>query len=274
MNSVTPKRIENAQCKGSEEAGSALQTIAGLYKDQNKILQELVKANTQQNKILQGIEEPNITAWIGTATNFVIALLAIYAAIKVRNVFDDKLDSKVYAEVENFWENCDEVIQDIKIYDLFIPFSLLEPKEEWSENEEVKKKVANFLDFSDNQSKKMKCFLHKIMMLERNINRLGWIIHPKALDDFNSILELAQRMYFALGTYNCLTAQLFRIDKQFIGQTMFLGLENLEWDKRFTLIDKDLSGHIREIKIIKDEITIRINNLEDLSAKRRFVSKN
>lgn len=273
-NSGTPKSTGDFfSCNGVEEAGSALQTIAESQKNQNKVLQGLIEVNLQQDKTLQGIAEPNITTWIGTATNLVIAILAIYAAIKVKNVFDDNIDGKAYAESEKFWIHCDETIQHIQMYDYFLPFKLSESIEEWNNNEEVKEKVKKFLDFSADQQQKMQIFLHNISNLKRKINRLGWSIHPKALRDFNSLHDLIEKMYQNLGEYNCLTAQLFRIDKQFIGSTMFLGWENLAWNERFAVIDKNLSHRIAEIKIIKNEITICIKKLEDISAKRKFLSK-
>jgi len=251
----------------------SLQGLVEANLSQGKSIQGLIEVTSKQDDSLKSIAQPHIADWIGAGANVTLSLLAVYAAFKVKNVFDDRLDSKVYAEVESFWDACDEIVQDIKMYELLFPFKLLEPVDEWDENEEVKKKVESFLSFSDDQSEKMKKLLHKLKDIDRNVHRLGWRIHPKASDDFKSLYDAIERMYRSLGEYNCLTAQLFRIDKQYIGTTMFLGFENLEWSDRYSVVDRNLPGHIDSVNTLRIEIITHINNLECLSAKRKFVSK-
>lgn len=239
----------------------------------NKELNKFVSISEANNLSLGNIAEPNVVDWISASSNVILALLGAYAAVKVKSAFDDRQDNKVYAELEKFWEYSDDIIQDLNTYFLFFPFKLLEPAEEWEDNEDVKRKVESFLNFSESQSEKMKGFLHVIKDLDRSVNRLGWKIHPKAVNDFNSLYTSLEHIYRSFGEYNCMTAQLFRIDRQYIGMTMFMGVEDMEWDQRYALVDRNLPGHIKSINELKDQIMVHIEALETFSARKKFVSK-
>ncbi|TNZ82956.1 hypothetical protein CGK38_24085 [Vibrio parahaemolyticus] len=239
----------------------------------NKELNKFVSISEANNLSLGNIAEPNVVDWISASSNVILALLGAYAAVKVKSAFDDRQDNKVYAELEKFWEYSDDIIQDLNTYFLFFPFKLLEPAEEWEDNEDVKRKVESFLNFSESQSEKMKGFLHVIKDLDRTVNRLGWKIHPKAVNDFNSLYTSLEHIYRSFGEYNCMTAQLFRIDRQYIGMTMFMGVEDMEWEQRYALVDRNLPGHIKSINELKDQIMVHIEALETFSARRKFVSK-
>ncbi|MCZ6362955.1 hypothetical protein [Vibrio parahaemolyticus] len=239
----------------------------------NKELSEIVGISEANNLSLGNIAEPNVVDWISASSNVILALLGAYAAVKVKSAFDDRQDNKVYAELEKFWEYSDDIIQDLNTYILFFPFKLLEPAEEWEDNEDVKRKVESFLNFSESQSEKMKGFLHVIKDLDRSVNRLGWKIHPKAVNDFNSLYASLEHIYRSFGEYNCMTAQLFRIDRQYIGMTMFMGVEDMEWEQRYALVDRNLPGHIKSINELKDQIMAHIEALETFSARKKFVSK-
>ncbi|MGL1089362.1 hypothetical protein [Vibrio vulnificus] len=217
----------------------------------NKELNKFVSISEANNLSLGNIAEPNVVDWISASSNVILALLGAYAAVKVKSAFDDRQDNKVYAELEKFWEYSDDIIQDLNTYFLFFPFKLLEPAEEWEDNEDVKRKVESFLNFSESQSEKMKGFLHVIKDLDRSVNRLGWKIHPKAVNDFNSLYTSLEHIYRSFGEYNCMTAQLFRIDRQYIGMTMFMGVEDMEWEQRYALVDRNLPGHIKSINELK-----------------------
>lgn len=239
----------------------------------NKELNKFVSISEANNLSLGNIAEPNVVDWISASSNVILALLGAYAAVKVKSAFDDRQDNKVYAELEKFWEYSDDIIQDLNTYFLFFPFKLLEPAEEWEDNEDVKRKVESFLNFSESQSEKMKGFLHVIKDLDRSVNRLGWKIHPKAVNDFNSLYTSLEHIYRSFGEYNCMTAQLFRIDRQYIGMTMFMGVEDMEWEQRYALVDRNLPGHIKSINELKDQIMVHIEALETFSARKKFVSK-
>lgn len=250
-----------------------IQSLVEIDSIRNKELNEIVSINKANNLSLDNIAKPNIADWIGVSSNIILALLGVYAAFKVKSAFDDRLDSKVYAEIEKFWKYCDDFTQDTKSYFLFFPFKLSEPVEEWCENDEVKNKVEKFLDFSEGQSEKMKIFLHVMNDLDRTINRLGWRIHPKAAKDFKALFTSIEYIYRSFGEYNCMTAQLFRIDRSYIGMTMFMGVEDMEWDQRFALVDRNLPQHIESIVRLKGEILNHIESLEDFNGRKKFVSK-
>lgn len=110
--------------ESQSKIGETLNSLVEVNNIRNERLSEIVSINKIHNLSLDNIAAPNVADWIGASSNVVLALFGAYAAFKVKTVFDDKQDSKVYAELEKFWEYSDDITQDIKTYFLLFPFKL------------------------------------------------------------------------------------------------------------------------------------------------------
>lgn len=217
--------------------------------------------------------EKNITDWLSAIANCVMAIVALYAAVKVKNVIKDKNDEKVYSILENFFNETDQINGDLKKYEWFFPFKLSEPVEQWDNNPDVKKKIEQYLDFTDEQCKKIKNYYHLLNEFNKKIQQLGWKINKKAFTHFIQLENTVFKHHINLSEYNCLTAKLFEIDRQYIAPSMFLYYENLSWDDKFNSIDKNLTNQIVMVTSGVNEIYIIINKIESLHKKRKFISR-
>lgn len=213
-----------------------------------------------------------LTDWISAIANSIMAVVALYAAFKVRNVIEERNDENVYSLTDNLLEQFDKRANEIKLYNFFFPFKLVEPVNEWNGNSSVKKKVEDYLSFSEKQLKETKEFIHTLKEFERKIQRFGWKIHKKALSSFSELICIAESQYFNLSEYNCLTAKLFEIDKQFFSTSMFL-YEDLPWEERFKAIDKNLSSQISMVHENVIKIENYIAEINDLYGKNKFIAK-
>lgn len=228
-------------------------------------LDGLTNVVSEQKRELQSIANPNQADWMGIGIDLFVAILAAYAALKVHDIIKEKGDGKVHLEITSFWKITDDMLSDFRMYEWLFPFRLEEPVEQWEDNEIVRNKVSNFLTFSEKQSEKLKVYHKEIHRFERNLRRYGWRIHKKAENDFLELYQTTEYLFNGFGEYNCLTAKLFKIEKQFISPSMFFEFENLEWSERYETIDNNLARHIASIKELIETMQVNVRNLEELA---------
>jgi len=236
-------------------------------------LNGLTEVVGQQKSELKSIASPNQADWISVGIELSIAVLAAYAALKVHDILKEKGDEKVHIEITSFWEVTDEMLSDFRMYEWLFPFKLEEPVEDWENNEIVKNKVSQFLNFSESQAEKLRQYHKDIHRFERNVIRYGWRIHNKAEKDFLELYETTEYLFNGFGEYNCLTAKLFKIEKKFISPSMFFEFESFEWQERYDAINKNLTRHIDSIKELIEIMQNNVVNLENLASKRKFVRR-
>lgn len=212
---------------------------------------------------------------ISAAANSIMALVAVYAAIKARNYFKSKFQDVIVEELSKIVNSFKEIEKNNFIFEIALPFRLIQPKSEWSDSYFYKSKVQGPLNTTISIQDCLKREFNNIKDACLNIKLHNGKISKKGEKKLVELFELLFAIQSSLDEYHFASTKLFNLkverEGDFISMHMFQDYNKLSFNERLNLFDGHIDYHTKNIKNLHARILSCLEELKALYAKSKFV---
>ncbi|WP_414457390.1 hypothetical protein [Enterobacter kobei] len=212
---------------------------------------------------------------ISAAANSIMALVAVYAAIKARNYFKSKFQDVIVEELSKIVNSFKEIEKNNFIFEIALPFRLIQPKSEWSDSYFYKSKVQGPLNTTISIQDCLKREFNNIKDACLNIKLHNGKISKKGEKKLVELFDLLFAIQSSLDEYHFASTKLFNLkverEGDFISMHMFQDYNKLSFNERLNLFDSHIDYHTKNIKNLHTRILACLEELKALYAKSKFV---